>query len=107
MLSLFISFTSVERDLSINIYNVECKVGEIGSKTDQKLVKKGFFLGIYANDHLSMYLYEFKDFLENVFLYDQRNRLKGFLFWLCVSVILLKICQMIGCRELLFKCFRN
>ena len=68
MLSLFISFTSVERDLSINIYNVECKVGEIGSKTDQKLVKKGFFLGIYANDHLSMYLYEFKDFLENVFL---------------------------------------
>lgn len=107
MLSLFISFTSVERDLSINIYNVECKVGEIGSKTDQKLVKKGFSLGIYANDHLSMYLYEFKDFLENVFLYDQRNRLKGFLFWLCVSVILLKICQMIGCRELLFKCFRN
>lgn len=80
VLSLFISFTSVERDLSINIYNVECKVCEIRGKTDQKLVKKGFFLGIYANDHLSMYLYEFKDFLEAVFLYDRMDHLQGFSF---------------------------
>ena len=74
------SNASVEHDLLINIYNVECKVGETRSEIDRKLGKKGFFLGTRADNSLSMYLYEFKDFLEAVFLYDQRNRLQGFSF---------------------------
>ena len=74
------SNTSGEHDLLINIYNVECKVGETRSEIDRKLGKKGFPLGTHTDDHLSMYLYEFKDFLEAVFLYNQRNRLQGFSF---------------------------
>lgn len=80
VLSLFISFTSVEHDLLINIYNVECKVGETRSEIDRKLGKKGFPLGTHTDDHLSMYLYEFKDFFEAVFLYDRMDHLQGFSF---------------------------
>ncbi len=73
------SNASVEHGWLINIYNVECKVGETRSEIDRKLGKKGVSLGTRADDSLSMYLYEFKGFLEAVFLYDQTGRLQ------CVS----------------------